>query len=138
MSVLQSVRHARCIGNRIELHSGSRWFQTLPGYQQPWLGSRDFCKSNKSSTSVPFACNACLIPHTLLPSVCMFLGLPWQATDVLQPSWLIVLPDLEFQLWPLDASAPADTSRTHASTPADASRTPVAEVGTYGRRKPII
>jgi hypothetical protein len=59
--------------------------------------------------------------------VCMFLGLLWQATDVVQPSWLIVLPDLELQLWPLEASAPAD-----------ASRTPVAEVGTYGRGRPII
>jgi hypothetical protein len=51
----------------------------------------------------------------------MFLGLPWQATDVLEPSWLIVLPDLEFQLWPLDAYAPAE-----------------AEVRTYGRGRPII
>jgi len=68
-SVIQSVRHVRCIGNRTELYSGSTWFQTWPGYQQPWLGSRNFCESIKSPTSVPFDCNARLIPHTLLPSV---------------------------------------------------------------------
>jgi hypothetical protein len=59
-----------------------------------------------------------------------FHGRPWQVTDVPQPCWLFVPPALDFQLWPPDASAPTDASRTLASAPTDASRTLAAEVGT--------
>jgi hypothetical protein len=55
--------------------------------------------------------------------VCLFVGRPWQATDVLQPAGLLYRPLCTFQLWPPDAPAPTDAFRTLA-----------AEVGTYGRR----
>jgi hypothetical protein len=58
-----------------------------------------------------------------LGSSSSLMALPWQATDVPQPSRLIVPPALDFHLWSLDAPAPIDAVRTLA-----------AEVGTYGRR----
>jgi hypothetical protein len=55
--------------------------------------------------------------------VVFFHGLPWQTTDVLQPSWLFCTARFgTFQLWPLGVRAPTD-----------ASRTPAAKGGTYGR-----
>jgi hypothetical protein len=54
---------------------------------------------------------------------CLFVGRPWQATDVLQPAGLLYRPLWTFQLWSPDAPAPTDAFRTL-----------VAEVGTYGRR----
>jgi hypothetical protein len=42
----------------------------------------------------------------------------------------LYLPLWTFQLWPPDASAPTDASRTLPSAPTDASRTLAAEVGT--------
>jgi hypothetical protein len=53
--------------------------------------------------------------------VCLFVGRPRQATDVLQPAGLLYRPLWTFQLWPPDA-------------PMDAFRTLAAEVGIYGRR----
>jgi hypothetical protein len=54
-------------------------------------------------------------------SVC-FHGRPQQAADVLQPTGLLYRQLCTFQLWPQDAPAPPDASRTLA-----------AKVGTYGR-----
>jgi hypothetical protein len=53
----------------------------------------------------------------------LFVGRPWQATDVLQPAGLLYRPLWTFQLWPPNAPAPTDAFRTLG-----------AEVGTYGRR----
>jgi hypothetical protein len=63
-----------------------------------------------------------------------FNGRPWQATMYLSLAGFLYRPLWTFQLWPPDASAPTDASRTLASAPTDASRTLAAEVGTYGRR----
>jgi hypothetical protein len=53
----------------------------------------------------------------------LFVGRPWQATEVLQPAGLLYRQLWAFQLWPPDSPAPADAFRTLA-----------AEVGTYGWR----
>jgi hypothetical protein len=57
-------------------------------------------------------------------NVCLFfsVGVPRQATDVLQPTGLLYLPLWTFQLWPPDAPAPTDAFLTLA-----------AEFGTYAR-----
>jgi hypothetical protein len=59
----------------------------------------------------------------ILTLVCLFVGRPWQATDVLPPAGLLYRPLWTFQLWSPDGPAPTDAFRTLA-----------AEVGTYGRR----
>jgi hypothetical protein len=64
-----------------------------------------------------------VLTHFACLFVCLFVGRPWQATDVLQPAGLLHRPLWTFQLWPPDAPAPTDTLRTLA-----------AEVGTYERR----
>jgi hypothetical protein len=54
--------------------------------------------------------------------VCLFVGRPRQATDVLQPAGLLYRPLWTLQLWSQDAPAPTDAFRILA-----------AEVWTYGR-----
>jgi hypothetical protein len=61
--------------------------------------------------------------QTIWDLICLFVGRPWQATDVLQPAGLLYRPLWTFQLWPPVAPAPTDAFRTLA-----------AEVGTYERR----
>jgi hypothetical protein len=47
--------------------------------------------------------------------VCLLVGRPWQATDVLQPAGLLYRPLWTFQRWPPDAPAPTDAFPTLAA-----------------------
>jgi hypothetical protein len=61
--------------------------------EQPWTTSLWKCQDLHNMSLLPCTCPAAVF--TSWYCCCCFHGLPWQATDVLQPSWLFVPPALD-------------------------------------------